>query len=727
MNDDRFEEMNENFIDSIRHLKVLRDALPDGTDAELISGVFNFKGVRNELSLTVNDIVALRTSMEETARGIGKGSETFKNQEVRLIALNAKRKELNGLLQEGIINTAAEVKSGKLLTKELKLSADLIADYPELWAKFKEGTKTAAEELKAFALFEKEVSKNAEEATNKLVTLTKEQEKMASSLKKSLIDSGIGFETAAAEATHLVDALVAVTEIEKFGLASVTRTQLIQANADAFVAALTAAQAFRVELDKQELEILRIAIDFVVAKDDKIDADIFKGFQAEIKLEANVALADAHAEALRRTVAFMKELEIGAGLVVDETKRLKDVALQVNEAFTNVIDVEQFDGAAEIISKNFTEKMIANMDPETYAALFSQAVQEHFNAQPVDLITPEMYAPQLAELEEKFKIAMENSETSSAEFAVAFAGDIQFVVGMMNAAGVEIEEKWLAMFELLKENRLRLYNEEQRDADILNMEDFAEKWKEKWAQLVETQLTNLAVISAQALLTGKDFAASFKRFTQQVVSSLIRMLIQWLIQRIVIGKAVQILQAKEATQALTSGVAQTGVNTMASMSLAPYPINLTAPLQALIHMGIAAGIAGLAAVGNVAGSAHGGLITGPGGPTADLIPRFLSNREFVIQASAVDQIGVPFLNALNTTPQAALAGAAGGTGAALSVPFTSGGGSMTKILQVVIQQTFTGDNWSENGISDDLREAVVEGAREAIEEGTELEFPTEVQ
>lgn len=45
--------------------------------------------------------------------------------------------------------------------------------------------------------------------------------------------------------------------------------------------------------------------------------------------------------------------------------------------------------------------------------------------------------------------------------------------------------------------------------------------------------------------------------------------------------------------------------------------------------------------------AAGGLVTGPGGPTDDLIPALLSNREYVIRASAVQRYGVGFFDAAN--------------------------------------------------------------------------------
>lgn len=48
------------------------------------------------------------------------------------------------------------------------------------------------------------------------------------------------------------------------------------------------------------------------------------------------------------------------------------------------------------------------------------------------------------------------------------------------------------------------------------------------------------------------------------------------------------------------------------------------------------------------GLAGGGLISGPGSGTSDSIPAMLSNGEYVINAEAVDRIGLPILNGLNS-------------------------------------------------------------------------------
>jgi len=51
---------------------------------------------------------------------------------------------------------------------------------------------------------------------------------------------------------------------------------------------------------------------------------------------------------------------------------------------------------------------------------------------------------------------------------------------------------------------------------------------------------------------------------------------------------------------------------------------------------------------NRAGRAQGGVIYGPGGPTSDSIPAWLSNGEYVIKAASVSKYGLAFLDAVNS-------------------------------------------------------------------------------
>jgi TP901 family phage tail tape measure protein len=80
-------------------------------------------------------------------------------------------------------------------------------------------------------------------------------------------------------------------------------------------------------------------------------------------------------------------------------------------------------------------------------------------------------------------------------------------------------------------------------------------------------------------------------------------------------------------------------------------------------------------VGGGLQKADGGYISGPGGPTDDLIPAMLSDGEYVVRADAVKLLGVPLLDRLNQMANASalvsLGGFASGGLVARSVPLAT--------------------------------------------------------
>lgn len=69
----------------------------------------------------------------------------------------------------------------------------------------------------------------------------------------------------------------------------------------------------------------------------------------------------------------------------------------------------------------------------------------------------------------------------------------------------------------------------------------------------------------------------------------------------------------------------------------------------------------IATIGKSSGYATGGYVSGKGGPTSDSIPAWLSNGEFVMNASAVRKLGIANLNAMNQgqTPRFSTGGSVG--------------------------------------------------------------------
>ncbi|KVM05488.1 hypothetical protein WJ56_09330 [Burkholderia ubonensis] len=103
---------------------------------------------------------------------------------------------------------------------------------------------------------------------------------------------------------------------------------------------------------------------------------------------------------------------------------------------------------------------------------------------------------------------------------------------------------------------------------------------------------------------------------------------------------------------------------------------------------VAGSISGMAG-GNVFGfHADGGAIRGPGTGTSDSIPAMLSNGEYVIKASAVQQIGIPALDAINSgraVHSAAHFATGGAVGSASTSTFNQRGGSMSLNIPVTIE------------------------------------------
>lgn len=87
------------------------------------------------------------------------------------------------------------------------------------------------------------------------------------------------------------------------------------------------------------------------------------------------------------------------------------------------------------------------------------------------------------------------------------------------------------------------------------------------------------------------------------------------------------------------------------------------------------------------GLATGGSVDGPGTGTSDSIPAMLSNGEYVLNAQAVDRLGVPFLNGLNTGrlrgfASGGLVGSGGAYNRPASVGFSSSSTSSSITLNV---------------------------------------------
>ena len=85
------------------------------------------------------------------------------------------------------------------------------------------------------------------------------------------------------------------------------------------------------------------------------------------------------------------------------------------------------------------------------------------------------------------------------------------------------------------------------------------------------------------------------------------------------------------------------------------------------------------------GLATGGSVDGPGTGTSDSVPAMLSNGEYVLNAQAVDRLGVPFLNGLNTGRLRGFAsGGLVGSGGAYNRPASVGSSSSSTSSSITL-------------------------------------------
>lgn len=83
--------------------------------------------------------------------------------------------------------------------------------------------------------------------------------------------------------------------------------------------------------------------------------------------------------------------------------------------------------------------------------------------------------------------------------------------------------------------------------------------------------------------------------------------------------------------------------------------------------------------------ASGGSVAGPGTGTSDSVPAMLSNGEYVLNAQAVDRLGVPFLNGLNTGRLRGFAsGGLVGSGGAYNHPASAASSSSSRSSSITL-------------------------------------------
>lgn len=205
----------------------------------------------------------------------------------------------------------------------------------------------------------------------------------------------------------------------------------------------------------------------------------------------------------------------------------------------------------------------------------------------------------------------------------------QYSASTDEAARLELKKQIAAITEQQYENEIKLREAQGhgswQQSYIQNLIQLKNQW-----QNISVSLTNgafnlihqgiqgIANALTNVIMGTQSAGAAFAQFATSLISSFIEMVLE------------AILWAKVAIPILTYlGVVSGGTTTATGSAVT-----------------IAAIGAAMVTAGSVM-AAEGGLVTGPGTSTSDSIPAMLSNREFVVNADAVQRIGVDTLHAIN--------------------------------------------------------------------------------
>lgn len=237
--------------------------------------------------------------------------------------------------------------------------------------------------------------------------------------------------------------------------------------------------------------------------------------------------------------------------------------------------------------------------------------------------------------------------------------------------------------------------EEMKDA----ADDFHEHWERRWRGFGRRVTGMYADMISDIILESEDMGEVIIGTLKSIAREGIRMGIMWLVGRTTWGKAAQAQIAQEHAAQLSGSLAAVAANAYSSIAAIPIIGPALAPAAAIAAVAkakaealAAAGIG--AAMGLSMGlMAKGGLVKKP------------------------------------------MLGIIGEAGPEVVLPLAGAGGDETKRLlgtdgktvqptyNISVPVTIYGDNWSENGVRDDIIQPIYQRIYDAIAEGSELPLP----
>ena len=262
--------------------------------------------------------------------------------------------------------------------------------------------------------------------------------------------------------------------------------------------------------------------------------------------------------------------------------------------------------------------------------------------------------------------------------------------------------------ELANEEALNTQRQAWHEQMMLNATDWSTYMQTILTDLATNMQTGLAEGLADCIVKGKDLAATLGSMATSLLSTLIKGVMEkWISQWGILNA----LTSSNAKTQIANANATTAAERAKSGVLAA---NATAAFIAA-NPWMAWGASGVvaaqmtAARGAAMAFASGGPVRGAGTGTSDSIPTMLSNGEYVINADAAAQIGLPTLNAINSgnLPKYADGGEVGGAGVSIG-----GGASSPSItLNVSAMDASSFTDFLRNGGLDTIRQALFDNNR----------------
>jgi hypothetical protein len=316
------------------------------------------------------------------------------------------------------------------------------------------------------------------------------------------------------------------------------------------------------------------------------------------------------------------------------------------------------------------------------------------------------------EFAESLELMVDAASDSAEEMSVVFNAMAEQIVAFVDAArlsGVEIPEILLQMEDAARSIEFFRQTQEDYEDAVDEMEaraeQFARRWQRIWRRLGNSVTREIGDATASIIVDGITIEEAGKRMLKSIARQAISSLVQWAIQRFILSKLVASTTMAENAAQMAGAISLVYANSFSSAAAIPIIGWAMAP-------GIAAMNAGIAAAGAAAAGATGAAL---GAGTTAFNPMSVG----ILASPRAEGV-------IALSPSGALIGEAGpeivlplrgpqARRAARELGFEGGRGDT-----FIINATFTGDNWRDDGVGDELVERVVEQLNEQITLGKSL-------